>query len=377
MTWVRYTLSLAAPASTLAFVVTGPHSFWVSLALLPTPVLLVLVDLATSSWKAPPEEDPPGWPFDLLLVVHAVFHFAVLALYLRLARLAGIFSADVWVGAILVGHNSGLSGVVVAHELVHRRSRVMRTLGRALLCTVFYEHFATEHLRGHHVRVATHDDPATARFGESLVHFRRRTIPAQFISAWRIECRRLGDERMRWCDPRLLRSRVVPGLLVELVLLVATAWSLGPAAVVALIAQAVEAVSLLESVNYVEHWGLTRSGRVREADSWDTDSAFSRYFVIGLARHADHHAHANRPWQTLRRTGGQSEAALWLSGHDLDREHHEPPLPSADDRRARTTAPRPIRALKPFGWSMPDLRSGPYRDGAERVLRMASAPRRT
>ena len=178
----------------------------------------------------------------------------------------------------------------------------MNLLGRVLLCTVFYEHFATEHVRGQQQRVATKDDAATAQFGESLRRFQRRTIPAQFINAWRLECRRLGDERMAWRDPRLLRSRVVHGLVVELSLAVVTFAFLGPAALAALAAQATEAVGLLESTNYVEHWGLTRTGRVRAVDSWDTDSGLSTYFLFGLARHADHHAHAALLWHALRQT---------------------------------------------------------------------------
>src|SRR5262249_14102670 len=113
------------------------------------------------------------------------------------------------------GVNSGYSGIVVAHELIHRREAHWRLLGRMLMGLVLYEHFYTEHVRGHHVRVGTPDDPATARFGESFFAFFRRTVPAQWRSAWRLEARRLGDEHMRWYDPRMLKSRVVHGLLAE------------------------------------------------------------------------------------------------------------------------------------------------------------------
>jgi alkane 1-monooxygenase len=170
------------------------------------------------------------------------------------------------------------------------------------LCTTFYDHFATEHVRGHHVRVGTGDDPATARFGETLSAFKKRTIPGQFRSAWRIETRRLGDEGMSLWDPRLLRSHVVHGLFVEVALAAIAFLCLGPAALAALALQAWEAVQLLETVNYFEHWGLSRSGRrVSVLDSWDTDSPFTRYALIGLARHADHHTHPARAYQALRR----------------------------------------------------------------------------
>jgi alkane 1-monooxygenase len=152
------------------------------------------------------------------------------------------------------------------------------------------------------VRVGTGDDPATARLGETLWAFRRRTIPGQFRSAWRIECRRLGDESMRLGDPRLLRSRVVHGLAASLGLLAATAGGLGLAAALGLLLQAWQAIDLLETVNYFEHWGLSRAQRrVTALDSWDTDSPFTRYALIGLARHADHHTHPSRPFQVLQR----------------------------------------------------------------------------
>jgi alkane 1-monooxygenase len=299
---LRHLLSLVLPALPVVFVVTAPHPWWMALAMLSVPFLFVGLDLLVGSARPGDlAEEGREWPFDLLLVAHAMVHFALLAGYLRLVHREGIACADFWVGAVLVGHNTGWSAIIVGHELVHRRSRWLQLLGRALLCTALYEHFATEHVRGHHVRVGTGDDPATARFGETLSAFKKRTIPGQFRSAWRIECKRLGDENMRLWDARLVRSRVVHGVVAELALVVVTATYLGPAAIAALALQAWEAVNLLETVNYFEHWGLSRSGRrVTVVDSWDTDSVFTRYALIGLARHADHHSHPARPYQTLR-----------------------------------------------------------------------------
>jgi alkane 1-monooxygenase len=299
---VRHALSLLLPAVPLAFVVTGPHPWWVALAVLPSPLLLVAADrLSGTTREGPAPEERSGWPFDLLLVAHALLHLALLAGYLRLVGREGVLSADFWVGAILVGHNAGWSAIIVAHELIHRRSPWARWLGRTLLCSALYDHFAIEHVRGHHVRIGTADDPATARFGETLASFKRRTIPGQFRSAWQIECRRLGDEGMPWWDPRLLRSHVVHGLAAEIALVGLAGLVVGPAAVLALLVQAWQGINLLETVNYFEHWGLSRGHRkVNAHDSWDTDSTFTRYALIGLARHADHHAHPARAFQALR-----------------------------------------------------------------------------
>ena len=208
---------------------------------------------------------------------------------------------DTLVGLLLFGVNSGYSAIVVAHELIHRAEWHRQQLGRLLLCTVLYEHFATEHIRGHHSRVGTPEDPATARFGETALAFFVRTVPAQFRSAWRLEKKRLGDEHMPWRDARMLRNRLVHGIVVEWGVAFGILAGLGVGAFAVYVLQALSAVRLLEAVNYFEHYGLTRAGRkVQPVDSWDTDSWFTLYTLVGLSRHADHHAHAARPYQQLR-----------------------------------------------------------------------------
>jgi alkane 1-monooxygenase len=211
------------------------------------------------------------------------------------------FRIDTLVAWLLMGTTSGYSGIVVAHELMHRQAPHMKALARILMGLVLYEHFFTEHLRGHHVRVGTPDDGASARFGERYQAFFRRTLVAQFRSAWRLEARRLGDEGMRWNDPRLLRSRVVHGLVLEWSLALGIAVIFGWGAFVLWLGQALIAVRLLECVNFFEHWGLERRGpRISPVDSWDTTAWFTLYTLVGLSRHADHHAYAARPYQQLR-----------------------------------------------------------------------------
>jgi alkane 1-monooxygenase len=299
--WGLHLLALALPLYVLAFLATGPHPWFVALPWLAVVPALALLDRRSGSALHAPVESMPGWPFDAMLVVLTALQLLSLALAARMIGRAGILSADVLVTAILVGANSGYSAIVVAHELIHRKSRGMQLLGRLLLCTVGYEHFFTEHVRGHHLRIGTDLDPATSRFGETYAEFWRRTVPAQLASAWRLEAKRLGDEEMRWSDARLLRSAVVHGLLAEAALALATAAIFGPAALVVVIAQAYVAVRLLEAVNYFEHYGLRRQGRkVRPVDSWDSDSWFTLFALVGLSRHADHHAYASRPFQALR-----------------------------------------------------------------------------
>ena len=171
----------------------------------------------------------------------------------------------------------------------------MQQLGRLLLCSVLYEHFYTEHVRGHHARVGTPDDPATARFGENARRL-PRSAPCRRSSAAPGGSRRSGSATpsmalVRSAPPRgtasctgsssngASRSR-------------SSALRSAPAPFAIFVLQAVLAIRLLEAVNYFEHWGLVRAppAACSPIDSWDTDSWFTLYTLVGLSRHADHHA---------------------------------------------------------------------------------------
>src|SRR5262249_45673503 len=268
--------------------------------------LLVLVGSVSADMWSPSEERQPAaglpdWPFDALLYTLAALHVAVVTLLVVRVADHGFWTGDTFVALALVGVNSGYSGVTVAHELIHRTRAHLHLIGRVLLGSVLYEHFSTEHLRGHHVRVGTLEDAATARFGESATSFLVRTVPAQFRSAWRLECKRLCDGEMSLWDRRMLLHRVLQGVVAEWAVALVILVALGPGALAAYLIQAAIAVRLLEAVNYFEHWGLTREGRrIMAVDSWDTASRFTLYTLVGLSRHADHHAVASRSYQQLR-----------------------------------------------------------------------------
>ena len=302
MYWAPHLAALLLPLVVLAFLLTGPHDgAWALVWVLCTIVPLNLADLYGGSETRAPDPTMPAWPFDGLLFVLVALQFVNIALLGSLFSAQSFWSWDALAAVLLVGGSSGYSGIVVAHELIHRSSKRMQLAGRALLCTVMYEHFYTEHVRGHHLRVGTPEDPATAHFGETFLQFFVRTVPAQFRSAWRLEAKRLGDEQMKLTDPRLLHSRVLHGLIAEWALAFLILGVFGWTAFFVFLLQALFAIRALEVVNYFEHWGLMRTdGRVRPADSWDTHSRFTYYALTGLTRHADHHAHASRPYQLLR-----------------------------------------------------------------------------
>jgi alkane 1-monooxygenase len=308
--WLLHLSAFGLPLLNTAFLLSGPHRPWVAL-LWALPIwALVATDNRARPDLRQPAEGTPSWPFDLQVYLLTALQIAnhvllgVMASKLAvwpLPRL-GQTLAELFAMTSLSGVAAGYSGIVVAHELIHRRNRVEHVLGRLLLAFVCYEHFATEHVRGHHPRVGTPLDPATARFGETFQAFFLRTVPAQFKSAWELEKKRIGDEHMQWYDPRMLRHRVLQGVVVELVIAGSYAYFFGWLALLFFLLQARMAIVLLEVVNYVEHWGLIRVGKtVTTLDSWDTDNWFTLHTLVGLSRHSDHHARASRPFHLLRR----------------------------------------------------------------------------
>lgn len=298
--WFRHLSSLLIPVSTLAFLWTGPHPWYVAPLFMLPPMFALSIDSNATVEQRQPVAGTPAWPFDALVYLLAGLQLLIVFELARMFAIQGFFSVDTVMVLLVVGGSSGFS-IITAHELIHRSNLFEQSLGRLVLATVLQEHFYTEHLRGHHVKVGLSDDPATARFGESFEAFYRRTIPGQLRSAWRIEAKRLGDPDMSLFDVRSLGNRVVHGMAVGWGIGFAIWFQFGLTSFAAFLLQAFMASRLLEAVNYFEHWGLRRTTRsVRPRDSWDTHSWFTYYGLTGLSRHADHHREPARPYQELQ-----------------------------------------------------------------------------
>ena len=198
--------SLALPVNGLVFLWTGPHSWYTApLFFIPLGVFYA-VDVGTRAVTRQPLPSTPAWPFDALVYVLAALQLWTIYELAALFTTQSLFCVDMVMVFIVVGASSGFS-IITAHELIHRRNGWERQLGRLLLCTVLNEHFYTEHLRGHHVRVGTTEDPATARFGETFAKFYWRTVRGQFSHAWELERQRLDSPA--WTDPKMLHNRVL------------------------------------------------------------------------------------------------------------------------------------------------------------------------
>jgi alkane 1-monooxygenase len=199
-----------------------------------------------------------------------------------------------------------LNGIAIntAHEMGHKKEHLERWFARVALAPSGYGHFFIEHNRGHHVRVATPDDPASSRLGESFWAFWPRTVSGSFRNSWELEKRRLRRmDRRTWT----LRNDVLNAWAMTVVLWAVLIVLFGVGIVPYLLLQAVFAFSLLEAVNYLEHYGLLRDSlpngryeRVTPKHSWNNNHIVTNLFLYQLQRHSDHHANPTRRYQALR-----------------------------------------------------------------------------
>jgi len=191
-----------------------------------------------------------------------------------------------------------------AHELGHKRASSEKWLSRIALAQTGYGHFFIEHNRGHHVKVATPEDPASSRLGESFWAFLPRTVAGSLRSAWGIETARL--DRLGKSH-RSIHNDVLSAWAMTVVLFGGLALVFGPVVLPYLLVQAVIGFSLLEVVNYLEHYGLRRQKRedgryerCRPEHSWNSNNVASNVLLYHLQRHSDHHANPTRRYQALR-----------------------------------------------------------------------------
>ncbi|MEM7190499.1 MAG: alkane 1-monooxygenase, partial [Pseudomonadota bacterium] len=234
-------------------------------------------------------------PGQIALIAYVFWQFSI----------PGHLSTGEAIGVALgLGVATGGIGITYAHELVHQRNRWEKWAGEALLVTTTYGHFATEHVFGHHITVATPADPVSARRGESLYAFMLRAVPGSLISAWKIDRDRLIKRKL----PLWHRSNPFWRYGLGAAACYAFAFAMVGWWGVALFAiQSAMAIFQLEAVNYVEHYGLQRQykgngkfERVGPHHSWNASHRFSNWLLINLQRHSDHHFRPDRRFPLLQ-----------------------------------------------------------------------------
>ncbi|MDX1479256.1 MAG: alkane 1-monooxygenase [Saprospiraceae bacterium] len=238
--------------------------------------------------------------FDWLLYSNVVIVYGLMAYFgWRIAQ-GGLSTFELIGMTFNMGIVIGALGINVAHELGHRARVAEQWLARLLLVPALYSHFTIEHNYGHHKHVSTPEDPASARPGEAIYPFWLRSVSGSWRNAWKLE-RQLGIAT--WNPLKGLSA----GVAMQVIYLCIAGWLAGPLAVVCFAGAAVVGFLLLESVNYIEHYGLVRtrlaSGRyvpIEPRHSWNSNHELGRIFLYELTRHSDHHYRATRKYQILR-----------------------------------------------------------------------------
>ena len=306
--WV---MSLLVPLS----IATGPLLWqWHPVtAMLWLPVVFTYLVAPALDWvmgtdtSNPPESAVPALEAD---VYYRRVTFALVPLLWGAFIYAAWFSQTApltWVGMLgLIMSTGGVGGFCInlGHEIGHKHTPLERWLAKLILAPTFYGHFTVEHNRGHHRDVATPEDPASSRMGETIWTFVFREMPGAFRRAWRLERDRMrvdGQAFWSWHN-EILQPALITVLLwgaLSLWLGIGVLWFLVPAAL--------WSNFQLTSANYIEHYGLLRQknaqGRYetcKPQHSWNSNHVFSNWATFHLQRHSDHHAHPLRRFQSLR-----------------------------------------------------------------------------
>lgn len=265
--------------------------------------------------------------FDYLLYAVLPLQYFSLFLFLSTAATEPL-GLDLVGKTVSMGLLCGIFGINVAHELGHRANKMEQRMAQALLLTSGYLHFFIEHNKGHHKRVATPDDPASARFGESIYAFYGRSILFSYLSAWSIaqaDCRKKGWSVWGW------KNEMVQFSVVQALFLCLVYFGFGAAGCWAYLIVACLGILLLEAVNYIEHYGLSRQrladGKWERAlphHSWNSNHWVGRLMLFELSRHSDHHFLASRKYQVLRHHGDAPQLPTGYPGMMILA--HLPPL---------------------------------------------------
>lgn len=302
----KYILCLLIPISIGSSLVANNFLVFKSLVFLF--ILIPILELFTiadkSNLTADDEMLAKSSPFyDILIYLFVPFQFMLLFYFLY--DINSVTKTYLLVGkTVSMGLACGILGINVAHELGHRSTWYEKLMSKALLMTSLYMHFFIEHNFGHHQNVSTDLDPASARRGESLYAFHLRSIFSGYISAWKIQSKLLNHKGKLFFS---LYNEMLLFCFIQFLFLIGIFLFFGLKALLAFIAAALIGIFLLETVNYIEHYGLRRKRkengdyeRTMPVHSWNSNHPIGRIFLFELSRHSDHHYIASRKYQILR-----------------------------------------------------------------------------
>ena len=294
---------------TLAFFAFTRTGIWCWLPLIYAWILIPLLELFIKPDKknmdaAEEELAKTDKLYDYILYAVIIFLYPALFLFLRSLQQNDLTVADIFGKIFSMGLLCGTFGINVGHELGHRINKFEQAFAKAGLLTSLYTHFFIEHNKGHHKNVATPEDPSSARLHESVYFFYWRTVVYSYISAWKIAN---ADTRKKGKPVFSLYNEMLQMQLLQITFIALIFFVFGLQVTLYYLCAAVIGFLLLETVNYIEHYGLSRNKkdagnyeRTMPHHSWNSNHIIGRLMLFELSRHSDHHYLASRKYQILR-----------------------------------------------------------------------------
>ncbi len=241
--------------------------------------------------------------YDILVYLVVPIQFALLYLFLIRLQTPNLSWLEISGYITTMGVLNGVFGINVAHELGHRVKPHERIFAKLLLLSTLYMHFYIEHNRGHHKNVSTPHDPASSRRNETVYAFWLRSIINSYISAWKIEIQRLKNKNLSFGS---FQNEMLRFQIFQIAFVLSIYFFTNGFVTLCFIIASIFGWLLLETVNYIEHYGLARKEikpniyeRVMPHHSWNSNHILGRIFLFELSRHSDHHYKASRKYQIL------------------------------------------------------------------------------
>ena len=291
----------------MAFIGISLGGFYNYLAVVYTfifiPILEIIVNKSDEEYTEEEKKSRLLDPFfDLLLYLNIPIVFGIF--FFSIDKLAFTSSVSDIIGIILSASIvMATNGINVGHELGHRKSIIARTCSKLLYLPCQYMHFYIEHNFGHHINVATPEDPATARYKQTLYSFWITSVVRTYVSAWEIQLKLLKVSKRNFFS---IKNDMVFYTLFQTIFLAFVYFNFGLYLTLLSILMSVISFLFLETINYVEHYGLLRkkepSGRyerVKPHHSWNSNHTIGRIVLYELTRHSDHHFKSLKKYQVL------------------------------------------------------------------------------
>lgn len=303
---LKYLLGYTIPVC-LFFSLTG-HSWWLWLSPFVAfgiiPVLEMQFKGHTDNLDDEEKDKVAGHLFfNALLYLNLPIIYVLLYLSFQLIQSNSLNAFETTGLVFSLGILLASNGINVAHELGHKQSNLAWLTSKLLLTPCLYNHFTIEHNRGHHLHVGTPMDPATAREGESVYAFWIRSTLESYKDAWKLEEVRISKVS-GW--KRFLKNEMILNLGLTLLYITIVGLVFGVFVMMCAILAGIISFLFLETINYIEHYGLTRRitetgkyERVEAQHSWNSNHSIGRLILYELTRHSDHHYKANKEYQLL------------------------------------------------------------------------------